>query len=105
MSSDNTLETPLELEAMENKTQTYYKWSTIFHIIGISWGTTAPGYGASIIGITIGQPSFLYYMGLDSASNASELIGTMNSLFYIRGLSVHLQQGILQLFTDLCVII
>lgn len=86
MSSDNTPETPLELEALESTSRRHYKWSTVFHVIGISWGAAAQGYGASIIGTTLGQPSFLEYMGLDTASNASQLIGAMNSLFYIGGL-------------------
>jgi MFS family permease len=85
MSSEDAPETPLELEAVETKPRRHYKWSTVCHVIGISWGAAAQGYGASIIGTTLGQPSFLEYMGLDTASNASELIGAMNSLFYIGG--------------------
>lgn len=56
------------------------------HVIGMAWGAAVFGYGGSIIGTTVGQPSFLQYMGLDTASNADDLIGAMNSLFYIGGI-------------------
>lgn len=41
---------------------------------------------ASIIGTTLGQPSFLTYFGLDTARNAPQLEGAMNGLFQGGGL-------------------
>ncbi|OAL56033.1 MFS transporter [Pyrenochaeta sp. DS3sAY3a] len=55
-------------------------------IIGMSWGSAVFGYAGSIIGTTLGQPSFIKYMGLDTASNAADLIGAMNALFFVGGL-------------------
>lgn len=42
-------------------------------------------YAGSIIGTTLGQPSFLEYMGLATNPNATGLIGTMTGLFYAGG--------------------
>lgn len=58
----------------------------MLHVIGMAWGAAVFGYGGSIIGTTLGQPSFLEYMSLDTASNADQLFGAMNSLFYIGGI-------------------
>jgi len=56
------------------------------HVLGMAWGAAVFGYGGSIIGTTLGQPSFLEYMGLDTNPHADQLFGAMNSLFYIGGL-------------------
>jgi MFS family permease len=79
-------QTPLEMEAVEAKPRRHYRWSTVMHVIGMAWGAAVFGYGGSIIGTTLGQPSFLEYMGLDTAPNADQLFGAMNSLFYIGGI-------------------
>lgn len=73
------------MESLEENQQRHYKLSTILLIIGVSWGSASYGYTANIIGTTLGQPSFLHYMGLDTASNASQLIGAMNALFFVGG--------------------
>lgn len=57
----------------------------IFCIFFMSFGSMSYGYPAAIIGTTLGQPSFLTYMGLDTASNASQLIGAITALFYAGG--------------------
>lgn len=44
------------------------------------------GYGASIIGTTLGQPTFIKYMKLDTVSNATQLEGAINGLFQVGGL-------------------
>jgi MFS family permease len=62
-----------------------YKLSQVFHIMGACWGPAAYGYTASIIGTTLGQPSFIKAMKLDTAPNAAALIGVMNALFYVGG--------------------
>ena len=73
------------MEEPNQKPQRPYRLSTVWHIIGVCWGAAAYGYAGSIIGTTLGQPSFLSYMGLDTASNATQLIGAMNALFYAGG--------------------
>jgi MFS family permease len=70
---------------METTKSSPYTWKTVFLIVGVAWGSAAYGYAASIIGTTLGQPSFLKYMGLLTAPNAADLIGTMNGLFYAGG--------------------
>jgi hypothetical protein len=79
-------ETPPAMEALGGKQRRHYKISTVFHVIGIAWGAAVFGYGGSIIGTTLGQPSFIKYMGLDTAPNADQLLGAMNALFYIGGM-------------------
>ncbi|KAK5360459.1 hypothetical protein LTR11_010287 [Exophiala xenobiotica] len=49
-------------------------------------GSVMYGYGASIIGTTLGQPTFIKYMKLDTASNAVQLEGAINGLFQVGGL-------------------
>lgn len=49
-------------------------------------GSLAYGYSAAIIGSTLGQPSFLAYFGLDTASNSAALQGAINGLFQAGGL-------------------
>ena len=71
---------------MEEPKRRPYKLKTVLHIIGMAWGSASYGYAGSIIGTTLGQPSFLEYMGLDTAPNATDLIGAMNALFYVGGL-------------------
>ncbi|RFU26446.1 hypothetical protein B7463_g9886, partial [Scytalidium lignicola] len=79
-------QTPPVIEALEAKSRRHYKISTVFHVVGIAWGAATFGYGGSIIGTTLGQPSFIKYMGLDTAPNADQLLGAMNALFYIGGI-------------------
>ncbi|KAK5311755.1 hypothetical protein LTR93_011615 [Exophiala xenobiotica] len=63
----------------------HYKTSTIFMVCGVSWGSAAYGYSASVISTTIGQPTFLKYMGLDDATNSTQLLGASNALFFVGG--------------------
>ncbi|VUC26575.1 unnamed protein product [Clonostachys rosea] len=51
-----------------------------------TFGSITYGYCSAIIGSTLGQPSFLSYFGLDTASNAPALIGAINGLFQGGGL-------------------
>jgi MFS family permease len=62
-----------------------YKLAQLFHIMGACWGPAAYGYTASVIGTTLGQPSFVKAMKLDTSPNAAVLIGAMNALFYVGG--------------------
>lgn len=70
---------------VESKARRPYQLSQVLHIMGVSMGPAAYGYTASIIGTTLGQPSFITAMKLDVRPNASELIGAMNALFYVGG--------------------
>jgi hypothetical protein len=54
----------------------------------VSLGQVAFGHPASVIGVTLGEPPFLVYMGLVDAegvptSNSAALIGTMNGVFQV----------------------
>ncbi|KAK4892734.1 hypothetical protein LTR27_008833 [Elasticomyces elasticus] len=49
------------------------------------FGSISYGYNASIIGTTLGQPSFIKYMKLDTLPNATDLISTTNGLFQTGG--------------------
>ncbi|KAL4780340.1 major facilitator superfamily domain-containing protein [Aspergillus varians] len=51
-----------------------------------TFGSITYGYSAAIIGSTLGQPSFLAYFGLDTASNSTQLQGAINGLFQAGGL-------------------
>ncbi|KAK5095207.1 hypothetical protein LTR70_003635 [Exophiala xenobiotica] len=48
-------------------------------------GSITYGYTASIIGTTLGQPSFIEYFKLDARPNATDLIGLTNGLFQTGG--------------------
>ncbi|OKL56107.1 hypothetical protein UA08_08684 [Talaromyces atroroseus] len=50
------------------------------------FGSITYGYCSSIIGTTLGQPSFTTYFGLATSSNAHGLEGAMNGLFQAGGL-------------------
>lgn len=64
-------------------------WKNYWICLGIACGQLAFGYPASIIGVTLAQPSFLVYMKLLDvtvdppalASNADSLIGAMSGVF------------------------
>jgi MFS family permease len=53
--------------------------------IAITFSSFAYGYAGAIIATTLTQPSFQKSLGLDTASNASSLIGAINGLFYAGG--------------------
>jgi sugar porter (SP) family MFS transporter len=61
-------------------------WRNFWICFAISMGQVAFGYPSSIIGTTLGQPSFLLYMGLIDAEgvlqgNAEDLIGATSGVF------------------------
>ena len=55
-------------------------------VLFVCLGSITYGYGSSIIATTLGQPSFLSYMGLDTNPNTPNLFGAMNGLFSVGGL-------------------
>ncbi|KAK5710892.1 hypothetical protein LTR17_018642 [Elasticomyces elasticus] len=56
-----------------------------FVLLMLGFGSVSYGYNASIIGTTLGQPSFIKYMKLDTLPNATDLISTTNGLFQTGG--------------------
>ncbi|KIM94679.1 hypothetical protein OIDMADRAFT_60456 [Oidiodendron maius Zn] len=58
---------------------------TVFIFILACFGTISFAYSGGVIGSTIGQPSFIEYMGLDTNPNASALLGAATSLYYAGG--------------------
>ena len=63
-------------------------WRNFWICFSIASGQIGFGYPSSIIGVTLGQPSFLLYMGLIDeqgveAPNAASLIGSMNGVFQV----------------------
>lgn len=50
-------------------------------ILAMSFGSIAMGYSGSVIGVTLGQPSFVEYFELETRSNGTSLISAMNGLF------------------------
>ena len=59
---------------------------TIFIVTFVCLGSASYGYAGSIIATTLGQPSFVEYMHLDTATNANALISVMVSLYYVGGI-------------------
>lgn len=70
-------------------TKRHWNWYNFFICWLVSLGQIAFGYPASIIGTTLGEPSFLIYMGLLDVTqnppalsdNADQLIGAMSGIF------------------------
>ncbi|EXJ91724.1 hypothetical protein A1O3_00274 [Capronia epimyces CBS 606.96] len=63
----------------------HYTTYNVAVILFMSIGSLSYGYSASIISTTLGQPSFITYMKLDTASNASALEGAITSLYFVGG--------------------
>jgi len=59
-----------------------HNFYNVFVVFFMSLGTLSYGYGASIVSTTLGQPSFLSYMGIDTASNGTQLEGATTALYY-----------------------
>jgi MFS family permease len=57
----------------------------ILVLIFLCLGSITYGYCASVIGSTLGQPSFIKYFQLDTRNNGTDLISTMNGLFQAGG--------------------
>jgi len=65
----------------------HYSTYLISIVIFMCLGSASYGYSAAIIGTTLGQPSFITYMGLDTAPNSSSLLGAITALFYVGGVA------------------
>ncbi|KAK4569539.1 hypothetical protein LTR86_003302 [Recurvomyces mirabilis] len=58
---------------------------TFFVLCMLGIGSISYGYSASIIGTTLGQPSFITYMKLDTRPDGTDLLSTTNGLFQTGG--------------------
>ena len=66
-----------------------FSWRNFLICFLVSLGQIAFGYPASVIGVTLGEPSFLIYMNLLDltvdppvvTANANQLIGAMSGVF------------------------
>ncbi|KAH0847812.1 hypothetical protein AYO21_04018 [Fonsecaea monophora] len=58
---------------------------TLILISYLGLGSMSFGYAASVIGTLLGQPSFLEYFNLETSSNGTTLISTMNGVFQTGG--------------------
>lgn len=69
----------------QTKKERHWRLSMVLLVILISLGNLAQAYSGGVIATTLGQPSFLTYMELDTMENASAVIGATGSLFYAGG--------------------
>ena len=74
-----------EVSTFEHSSKRQFRWYNVFIILYMALGSIEFGYSASIIATTLAQPSFLSYFELATRSNASDLVGLMNSLFQVGG--------------------
>jgi MFS family permease len=58
----------------------------VFTVVFICFGSASFGFSSAVIGSTLGQPSFLSAMGLDTATNADALISAVLAVFFAGGL-------------------
>ena len=58
---------------------------TLFILFVLGLGSLTYGYTASIIGTTLGQPSFITYFELDTRPDRTDLISSTNGLFQTGG--------------------
>ncbi|KAK5311535.1 hypothetical protein LTR93_011688 [Exophiala xenobiotica] len=74
--------------AMEHQKGRQYRWYNVIVVIMMSLGATATyGYTSNVVGMTLAQPTFIVYMGLDTAPNATDLMGLCTSLFVAGGVA------------------
>jgi sugar porter (SP) family MFS transporter len=66
-------------------THRHFRASMVFIVILMAFGSVAYAYSGGVIATTLGQPSFISYMGLDKSSNATALLGATGSLYYAGG--------------------
>ncbi|KAH0842938.1 MFS transporter, SP family, sugar:H+ symporter [Fonsecaea pedrosoi] len=70
---------------VSNKDRAAITWYNILIVSFVTIAAAGYAWTNAIIGTTLGQPSFLKYFHLDTASNATDLISTMNGLFQAGG--------------------
>ncbi|OAG39863.1 hypothetical protein AYO21_05929 [Fonsecaea monophora] len=62
-----------------------FQFYNIIMILAMGFGSISYGYSAGVISQTLGQPSFQKYFDLDTRSDATDIIGLMNSLYQAGG--------------------
>lgn len=71
---------------MEHVKGRQFRWYNVIVVVIMSLGgTTIFGYTSSVIGMTLAQPTFIEYMGLDRRGDAADLAGLMVSLHQAGG--------------------
>ena len=78
------MEEPTNTIGVDTRARHFNKY-TLFVVLMISLSSLAYGYSGAVIGTISGQPSFLEYMNLLTASNSPQLLGAMNALYYVGG--------------------
>jgi MFS family permease len=74
-------ETATDYHHGEHTTKRQFKAYNVLVILAMSFGSISMGYSGSVIGVTLGQPSFVKYFDLDERLDATSLISAMNGLF------------------------
>ena len=64
--------------AMPGKRKGRVNTFNVLILLFVGLGSMSYGYTASIIGTTLGQPSFISYFELDTRENGTDLISTTN---------------------------
>ncbi|KAJ9606675.1 hypothetical protein H2200_008683 [Cladophialophora chaetospira] len=62
-----------------------FRLYNVLMILAMGFGSVSYGYSAGVISQTLGQPSFIRYFKLDKRSDATDIIGLMNSLYQAGG--------------------
>jgi MFS family permease len=65
----------------KHTTHRQFRFYNVLVILAMAFGSIAMGYSGSVIGVTLGQPSFIAYFDLETRPNATSLISSMNGLF------------------------
>lgn len=64
----------------------HFNISTVLLVTFACLGSLSFSYSIAIISSTLGQPSFIGYMGLENKANAATIIGALPSVYYAGGL-------------------
>ncbi|OQU98123.1 hypothetical protein CLAIMM_03949 isoform 3 [Cladophialophora immunda] len=71
---------------VQHSTQRHqFKFYNVLMLVAMGFGSMSFGYSSAVIAITLGQPTFLKYFGLDTNPNANALIATTNGLYQTGG--------------------
>ena len=74
----------------ERKVNQQYSWRNFWICFLVSLGQIAFGYPSAIISTTLGEPSFLVYMGVvdpeteEFTAKGAQLVGAMSGVFQVR---------------------
>ncbi|KAJ5621156.1 MFS transporter SP family sugar:H+ symporter [Penicillium lagena] len=74
-------ETVQHIQHVDYQSKRQFRTYNVMVIFAMGLGSISMGYSASIIGTTLAQPSFLEYFDLETRSNGTSLISSMNGLF------------------------